>query len=282
MPKCSINDLSQEDLNTLTNNITKKFNNSNLQTAKVNNLIDQATDAVLCNPQCQFEREAAALEQLYLTAETNIETAPMQLFESRKNYMVFTEGQSEYNQYMTNLLTAKAEKTTTEFTKRFDSETKELESFNYTYNALVINFKNVVDLYIKYKKENIELKKQLKEDVADIFTNDRKSFYEDQQLDTLKNYYFYLLLLMYFVCVLFFIILFLTYPSNYNWKITVGVLICLIILPFISYWILAFLVFVAYKIYGLLPKNVYTEQVDLNKNNFDTQFYQNKNTTNNN
>lgn len=281
MRKCSINDLSQEDLNTLTNNITKKFNNSNLQTAKVNKLIDQATDAVLCNSQCQWEREAAALEQLYLTAETTIETAPMQLFESRKNYMVFTEGQNEYNQYMIDLLTAKAEKTTTEFTKRFDGETKELESFNYTYNALVINFKNVVDLYIKYKKENIELKKQLKEDVNDIVTNDRKTFYEDQQLDSLKNYYFYLLLLMYLVCVLFFIILFLTYPSNYNWKITLGVLICLIILPFISYWLLAFVIFVAYKIYGLLPKNVYTEQVNLNKNNFDTQFYQNKNKINN-
>ena len=122
---------------------------------------------------------------------------------------------------------------------------------------MLINFKNVVELFLKYKKENKELFKELKEESNDVLTNERKTYYEDQQIDTLKFYYFYFILTIYIIVVLCFGIFSLMYSSQSSFLKKLAIFIGLIFLPFISTYILGFIISIFYKIYNIIPKNVY-------------------------
>ena len=41
---------------------------------KLNTLISQATDSLMCNSECKKQREAEKLKQIYLNSQVNMET----------------------------------------------------------------------------------------------------------------------------------------------------------------------------------------------------------------
>jgi hypothetical protein len=125
------------------------------------------------------------------------------------------------------------------------------------YDATLVNYKNIVDLYEWHVKENEELKNQLKKGKNDILTNERKTYYEDQQNEILNYYYYYFLFTVYFIIVICFGILSLIYPSAFAWKIRVSMLLVFIVLPFISTWLLGKIIQLSYLLFNMLPKNVY-------------------------
>jgi hypothetical protein len=154
-------------------------------------------------------------------------------------------------------LTKKAAMIATFYEDNFNEESQNILSDVKTYSGLLSNIKNVFELYLKYKQENIELTKKLKEETNDILTNERKTYYQDQGIDNLKFYYYYFLLIVYVICVILFGVFNFIYPSQMSGKIRAVILIILLILPFISTWILGKLVMMIYSIYGLLPTNVH-------------------------
>lgn len=265
LPTNEINELTQQlkqgltqDLTEkLTKEITNKFNNSSLPQAEFNRLIRRARNAIVCDSECQFQKESQSLYQTYINSQTNLESAPSQFQLAQKNYVTFTEGESAYNVLIINELTKKANEIVKKFKKNFEKKSIEIQTFIETYIAIIANYNNVVDLFIKYKEENDELIKKLKLESNDILTNDRKTYYEDQQISVLKNNYFYLFAFIYLIVTICFIIFYFMYPSKLSWIKHLIVFICLIILPFLSYWILSMLIFLAYKLYELFPKNVY-------------------------
>ena len=121
---------------------------------------------------------------------------------------------------------------------------------------LIDNANNINDLYIKYGKENSDLMKEYTTEYSDIETNDRKTYYENQEIDILKNIY-KVLITIYIIIVIVYCVLIFTHHSPYNWKIKLPILIFFIILPFISTKILSFIISIIYKIYNLFPKNIY-------------------------
>jgi hypothetical protein len=184
-------------------------------------------------------------------------TAPEQVTTSMKNYMEFTDGTPAYNDYLDKTLESKSTQIATEFKTKFTEDSGKFVSVLKTYSGLLINFKNVVDLYTKYKLENIHLFKQLKDDTSDVLTNERKTYYQDQGIDTLKFFYSYFLITIYAICVIGFGVSSFVFPSKFEWKIRVGILVGLILLPFICTWILALIVNSLHKIYSVLPKNAH-------------------------
>jgi hypothetical protein len=112
-------------------------------------------------------------------------------------------------------------------------------------------------LYLKYKKENLELSKEFKNSSSDVLTNERKTYYENQGIDSLSFVYYYVLFIIYVIFVIGYLITAIFYQSQINWKYRVLYFILLFILPFISTWILGKLVMMIYSIYGLLPTNVH-------------------------
>jgi hypothetical protein len=227
---------------------------------KFNVLISQASDAVLCNSECKKQRETDKLKQQYLNAQTNLASAPNQLQVAQKNYVTFTEGPSGYNDLLDSQLQEKAQKISNTFTEYFDSDSKEITSQIETYEGLLINFKNVAELYLNYKKENVQLIKDLKNETNDVLTNERKTYYEDQKIDGLKSFYYYILLGIYIICLIGFIIFSLMYPSQTSFMGKLVSIISFILLPFLSTWILGTFINIIYRLYDMLPKNVYAQK----------------------
>ena len=227
---------------------------------KFNTLISQASDAVLCNSECRKQRETDKLKQNYLNSQTNLASAPNQVQVAQKNYVTFTEGPSGYNDLLDNQLQEKAQEIVNKFTEYFESDSKEITTKIDTYEGLLINFKNVAELYLKYKKENVQLVKDLKNETNDVLTNERKTYYEDQKIDGLKGFYYYILLGIYIICLIGFIIFSLMYPSQTSFMRKLASIIGFILLPFLSTWILDKIIYLIYAVYDMLPKNVYAQK----------------------
>ena len=56
---------------------------------KINQLLEQSAEALACGPTCQKLKISEELKQKYLDAETNMQTAPIQLEETKKNYYIY-------------------------------------------------------------------------------------------------------------------------------------------------------------------------------------------------
>jgi hypothetical protein len=251
------NDLLKENENLSNENKRNRRNGRSGRLGRFNSLIDQAAEAITCDANCQKQKKTDELKQKYINAQSNLARGPQQVETARKNYVVYNKGEPAYNQLVEMELTKKATMIATFFENNFNEESKNVLYDVKTYSGLLSNLKNVFELYLKYKQENDKLTKKLKEETNDILTNERKTYYQDQGIDNLKFYYYYFLLIVYIICVILFGVFNFIYPSQMSGKIRAVILIILLILPFISTWILGKLVMMIYSIYGLLPTNIH-------------------------
>ncbi len=228
--------------------------------SKLNSFIQQASNTIMCNTECQKQKEAEKLKKAYLKSQETLASAPNRLQTAERNYVIYTQGQTAYDELQDRELDEKATVIVDTFKENFDEEVIKIQSQINSYNGLLMNYKNVLELLMKYEKENGELFKDIKKETNDVLTNERKSFYEDQNIGSLKFYYFYFLLIIYVICVLCFAAFSLIYPSQSSWIVRLGIFVLLIVLPFVSTWILGMIIYFIYEGYNLLPKNVYIEK----------------------
>jgi hypothetical protein len=221
-----------------------------------NNLLEQARSAVTCDSECQHRQKAQELKDKYLAAKAHISSGPNDAAVAEKKYLLFTQGQSGYNDHLDSTLLAKADKIAEMVLEKFKDDAQNISSSVLTYNSLFINYTNVLDLYTKYKEENIILDKNVKNNSSDILTNERKTFYEDQGIESL-NLYYYIMSIVYIITLVGFVISIIFAPSAFSIKVKCGILVGLIILPFISSRIVSSIVSVAHKIYNTMPTNVH-------------------------
>jgi len=221
-----------------------------------NNLLEQARSAVTCDSDCQHRQKSQELKEKYLAAKAQVASGPNDADVAEKKYLLFTQGQSGYNDHLDITLNAKADKIVEMFLEKFKDEVKNVTSSVSTYHSLFINHTNVVDLYKTYKKENIILEKKVKNDSSDIMTNERKTFYEDQGIDSL-NLYYYIMSIVYIITLVGFAISIYFAPSAFSIMTKCGILAVLIVLPFISSRIVSSIVSAANKIYDAMPKNAH-------------------------
>jgi hypothetical protein len=171
----------------------------------------------------------------------------------QQNYVTFSSEKSPQEKK----IEQEAEEIANETRKKFNEDAANIQTQIQTYKGIFLNYENVVDLYEKYKRENSELFIELKDETNDILTNERKTYYEDQQIDSLKFYYYYFLMTVYVICVISFGIFSLIYPSQITTTAKIVMFLILIALPFISTFILGIIIYLIYELYNLLPKNAY-------------------------
>jgi hypothetical protein len=229
-------------------------------------LFSQLQKMITCDGACLEKKEADNLKQIMQNAATNIETAPDELQVAQKNYVTFTAGEQGYNELREQQLKDEADKIIQQYNNKYDEILKNIQTQIDTYEGIFINFKNVIDLYLIYKKENANLEKSLKNTTSDVLTSERKTFYQDQQVDVLKFYYYYIILIIYCICVFCYVMFSLIYPSKTDWKIRLATFIGLILLPLVSTWILGLFIYIIYMIYDLIPTNVYKQEFDAKTN----------------
>ena len=226
---------------------------------RFNELVLQATDRLTCDSECQKQKTAEQLKEDYLNAQTNLATAPNNVYVSRKNYIVYDEGQPAYDELINTELSQQAQSLSSYYQTSFNSECQNINFNIETYSGLLINLKNVFDLYFKYKMDNTEMLKQLKDETNDILTNDRKTYYQDQGIDNLNLYYHYFFLLIYIIVVLCYLVYNFMYTSQLSVLVRGIIFVLMILLPFFSTWILEKIVAVIYDVYNWLPKNMHKQ-----------------------
>lgn len=253
----------------LLNNIQKSFNNINKTTdknnvlqqqqisqQKINELLDKSTEALMCGPTCQKLKISEELKQKYLDAETNIQVAPIKLEQSKKNYYIYTEGRPYYDNMKETELQETSEKIALLLTENFNNEVSSANTMNSYLNTALVNSQYTKDLYNVYLERNQELKLKLRDGHGDILTNDRKTYYELEALNTLKLWY-RLFWYIYYILVLMLVIAFVLSPSELTRvkKLLISVLI--IFYPYYVNYIIKFIIGIWNSIVSMFPKNVY-------------------------
>jgi hypothetical protein len=231
--------------------------NNQFDLNKFNSFIESANNAISCNSECQKKKAAQQLKDKLDVAQSNLLLAEPQFENAKKNYYTYVSGQTSYNESIQQQLNEQAELFVKSFKDNYYSETAKIRTELDSLKGLEINYKNVVDLYEQYKTENENLFNELKEESNDVLTNDRKTYYENQQIDGLNTIYYYVLWIIYTIIVICFSVFSFIYPSTFNFKVRVFLLILFLILPFISTFLLGKLINFFYWLFDLLPKNVY-------------------------
>jgi hypothetical protein len=235
---------------------SKLLKNQQISQDKINQLLEQATSSLLCGPTCQKTKKTEELRQKYIDAETNLQTAPVQLEQSRKNYYVFSHGSSYYDNMLEKELNEKAEQITSMLTDNFRDELTSATTMNQYLNSALISTSYSENLLDELLKKNEELRLKLRNNHGDILTNNRKTYYQEEAIERLKLwhkiwwYIYYTLVAVFGLC-------WIIIPTNIAFFTRFFITILLVFYPYYIDFILRTIYGFFYQIYRNLPKNVY-------------------------
>jgi len=245
-------------MNITNNNITQQniLRKQQETTAKINSLLESSAELLACGPTCQKLKVSDSLKQKYLNAETNMLTAPEQLKTAKRNYYIYTEGESYYNNMLKEELSITAEKVTNTLNNIFQQIVNYSETMNKYYNSALLNAVNSDDLLNEYTDKNNNLSKDLIDIRGNILTNDRKTFYEEDAITSIKSWYNLFWYIYYILILVFFIALFLV-PSSISILMRIIIFILLFFYPYYINIISTNIYNFISNIYSVFPKNVY-------------------------
>jgi hypothetical protein len=93
-----------------------------LTTDQINSLLEKAAESIVCGPACQRQKKEEELNKRYLDAKTNIESAPYNLEKAKKNYLVFKNGESYYENVLEEDLIKKSQIISMNIAEKFDNK----------------------------------------------------------------------------------------------------------------------------------------------------------------
>ena len=233
-------------------------------TNQINEMVDQVDSALAesaksltCGPDCQAQENINNLRQIYLDAELNLQTAPTNLSVAEKNYLISTLGEAGYSDYITTKLTVQANQIGDKITSSFEKVANNSKSLSDIYETLYTNYDYLEDLYDNYDTVNVGLKKDINKATGDVVTSDRKTYYETQNNNYLKNWYI-VYKFIYIVIIIIFIIFLFVRKSEYSLISRILILIFFILYPiYITQSVFWIWNNVILRIWELLPSNIY-------------------------
>lgn len=253
------NSLSGLENNTNNNNDNKSLlQKQQITQQTINELLEKSSQALTCGPTCQRLKVSQELKQKYLDAQTNMQTAPIKLEETEKNYYVFTQGEPYYDNMKEEELKQTANSIATSLTEHFNTEISNANTMNTYLNTALINSKNTTELLHEYIDKNKTLQLSLRDRHGDILTNDRKTYYETDALNRLENWY-KLFWYIYYLLVLVLILAMVLSPSELNIIKKLIIVILFMFYPYYVDYIFKFLYGLLIKISHHIPKNVYND-----------------------
>ena len=226
------------------------------QVTKITNSYIPTLNKMLCNPECQRQKKLTELKQKYDEQLSNIATAPSKLKGARKDYVTFDKGDEAYNDMIKQELRAKAEIISSTYNDQYENNMKQMGVLLNTQDGLtkslgVMNMHNTnVVNSTNYGDTEIELTQD------DIIMNDRKTYYENQNYNTLLDWYMFFSWIYWLLGITFIISIFIVKNDlTIKTKIlyTVNIVLYFLLMKYIIIYLLKLLVY----LYNLLPKNVY-------------------------
>ena len=242
----------------MNNNITQQniLRKQQETTAKINNLLENSAELLACGPTCQKIKVSDSLKQKYLNAQTNVLTAPEQLETAKRNYYIYTEGDTYYNNMLQQELTSTATEITNSLKNSFQQVVDYSETMNKYYNSALLNALNSDDLLKEYTDKNYNLSKDLIDIRGDILTNDRKTVYEEEAINRIKSWHT-LFWYIYYIFVIIYLIACIFVPSTISILMRIIIFILLFFYPYYIHKIFKIIYNSIEDIYNIFPKTVY-------------------------
>jgi hypothetical protein len=225
--------------------------------AQLSDMLTQASQSLMCGPDCQKQKNDATLGQKLEEAKINLQSAPVQLKQAEKNYYTSVKGVAGYSEYQTATLTTEADNKIKDMTTTFNKNWNEDNDLNEQLKTTALNFQHTQELYLNYRRKNAILRRETDTKINDVTTSDRKTYYETQNNDVLVFWYRLFFWIYVVIYVIFTLGLFLS-PNDYTLWAKIALLILFAIFPFVLKPIFLFIMKTANHINSLLPKNVYT------------------------
>uniref|UniRef100_A0A6C0KVZ1 Uncharacterized protein n=1 Tax=viral metagenome TaxID=1070528 RepID=A0A6C0KVZ1_9ZZZZ len=232
------------------------FSNNSAQVNKLNDLINQSKAALACGPSCQKDRKSEELKQKYINAQTNVIAAPDELKTAQKNYFLFSQGVASYDKVIETELTGKVDKIASVMQAEFDENIQNAENLTSNFGILDQQFEHIQDLKKKYMKENAAMALEIKDTITDIVTNDRKTYYQEQNM-TREYGWYNLYTIIYVIMMALFLIFIFSVDSNYSFKVKIIAFIIFFAYPWISGPIIFRIMAGIQHVSDMLPKNIY-------------------------
>lgn len=229
---------------------------ANSTSVQTNDIIKKAQSYLVCDPECERKKQAQSLLTDYQNAQMNLFTGPESLHSTSQTYYTFTKDTNGYNEFNRGKLGDVADQITTKYSNAFNEIVHTSELLNSVYKSDFTNSKHAKELYESLVQKNKELDNVVKDTLNDISTSDRKSYYEDQELDNLR-WWHKIYLALYILLLITFIISSFVVPSNMSINKRIGIAAFLgLYIYFVSDIAVGFVKMWQY-ILSFLPKNVY-------------------------
>ena len=228
----STSDLKQQEA------INKALIDAGLPQNKLNALISMTKDHLLCNSDCQKERESSRLKRLWEKSQTNVKTAPAQEEIAEKNYYVYDKGYPKYQDLLFDRYSKTAEEMKQSSIEKHKKLVSELKALMANYEVETIYSKKMYDLLKLRKEENKELKRDIDDYLKKTQTSARKVDYENNETSWIKIVrtilfvFYYGLIVIYLLTSDYFIAE--KYKSIRIWLL----ILCYFIFPWLLNWII--------------------------------------------
>jgi hypothetical protein len=229
---------------------------SNSTSVQTNRIIQQAQDFLACGTDCQRAKKEQELLRSYQTAQMGLFNGTDNLESTSKNYYTFAKGDSGYNDFNKGKLSDVANQIAAKYSTMFNEIVNNSQVLNNVYQSDFINVNHAKELHQSLVQKNKDLDSRLKDILNDISTSDRKTYYEDQELDDLHWWYkiylaIYIILLITFVISSFFV------PTEMTKYKRVAVVVFLALYIFLAKYAAIGLIKLWVYIGSFFPKNVY-------------------------
>lgn len=239
--------------------------NDNYDENSKNNVYNQYISSITtCDARCQSQnRINNKLKRIYLDAKLNAKTAPEKKDNAFEKYFVSTYGKAEYNEVLNNKYEREIKQLTDDEKIKYDIKKEKilltLENFDKNI-ALNSKLNELIEINLI---ENNELIQKIDSINSTINTNERKTYYNSQQLNNLttwKKYTMRYLLLLY---VLLFAAIIIINRTALNYKVIIKFLILLLIpllfIPIVTRIILTFYNFITKDASNMGPAQLLTK-----------------------
>ena len=224
---------------------------------KINNLLENSASSLLCGPDCQHNNYVKEMKQKYEEAQTMETLAPHQVEEAKKNYLIASEGEYVYNRNMEEDMKKNAKKITEHLSENFDKKVENIRELNGRYRTEIVSSNNTQELSDFYEQKNEHLTVVFDTTSGAVTTNERKAFYELNDLSVLHKRYNWLLFLYYLAVIGLSIWIFRTQSKQY-WVKNLLVILACIVYPFAIDFLRHFILFLLTLI---LPRGWINEKI---------------------
>jgi len=205
---------------------------------------------------CYAQKITQELKDAYFAAVEKVRISPIELREAEKNYITNTQGEYGYHQLLVRRATVVAKD---EAIKLFDKFTDTLNETQYTIETLQASYS--ANLYMSDVSEqtianNGNLQDAISNTNTDNITKNRKSYYEQEEYNTLQRWYLFWFYVYISLLLVFALAIFLT-DSDYSFMSKLGFLTLFILYLFGIKYIIIGLVSIYNFSTNVFPKNVY-------------------------